>query len=96
MGGFLLIGDYIFSFAYPISFLGACFYGLVSVVQIDPSTIIANKNVSIAINLLIGLCGILSVFAWINFDRNVPILGPTLLPNGNKTIKSNLNAQSTY
>jgi hypothetical protein len=90
MGGFLLIGDYIFAFAYPVAFLGASFYGIASVVQVDPFTVIANKNISVTLNIFVGICGILSLFAWIN--RDIPILGPTVLPNGNKTIKANLNS----
>jgi hypothetical protein len=93
---FLLVGDYIFSFAYPVAFLGATFYGLASLVQVDPFTVITNRNVSVVLNIFIGICGILSLFAWMNYDKNVPIFGTTLLPNGNKTIKSNLGAQSTY
>jgi hypothetical protein len=94
MGGFLVIGDYIFAFAYPVAFLGASFYGLASVVQVDPFTIITNRNIAVTLNIFIGVCGILSLFAWMN--NTVPIIGPTLLPNGNKTIKSNLSVQSTY
>jgi len=93
---FLYVGDYIFSYAYPVSFLGACFYGIASVVSVDPSTIIANKNLSVVLNVFIGLCGIISLFAWLNYGGNAPILGPTILPNGNKTIKQNVNSSSTY
>ena len=91
---FLLVGDYIFSFAYPVAFLGASFYGLASLVQVDPFTVITNRNVSVMLNIFIGICGILSLFAWLN--RDVPIVGNTLLPNGPRTIKSNLSARSTY
>jgi len=96
MGGFLLIGDYIFSLAYPVAFIGACFYGMASIVNVDPSTVIANKNLSIAINLFIGLCGILSLFSWFSVVGNAPVIGPTLLPNGNRTIKVDRKANSTY
>ena len=91
---FLLVGDYIFSFAFPVAFLGATFYGLASVVQVDPFTIITNRNVSIVLNIFIGICGVLSLFAWMN--RDIPIVGSTLLPNGPRTVKSNLKSQSTY
>ena len=40
--------------------------------SIDPATIIANKNVSIVINIYIGLCAIMSVFIWFNYQN--PIL----------------------
>jgi hypothetical protein len=93
---FLYIGDYVFSYAYPVAFLGACFYGITSLINVDPSTIIANKNISVALNLFIGLCGVISLFAWLNFKGNVPVIGNTLLPNGNSTIKANVNSSSTY
>ena len=41
--------------------------------NVDPATIIANKNVSIAINIYIGLCAFISVFIWFNYQN--PILG---------------------
>ena len=65
--------DYLFYFCYPVSFIGATFYGIVSIMNVDPATIIANKNVSIAINIYIGLCAFISVFIWFNYKN--PILG---------------------
>jgi hypothetical protein len=92
----MYVGDYVFSFAYPISFIGACFYGIAAVVNIDPSTIITNKNVSVVINVTIGLCGILSLFAFLNITGNAPVIGPIILPNGNATIKQNSKSGTTY
>jgi len=66
--------DYVFMFAYLISFIGAIFFSMASLVQIDPSTIIANKNVSFAINLFIGVCGLVSMIIWVNFDIDFDIL----------------------
>ena len=65
------IFDYLFYFAYPISFAGAIFYGLVSVVQIDPSTIIVNRNVAIILNIYIGICAIISIFIWYNLNISI-------------------------
>ena len=93
---FMYVGDYVFSFAYPISFLGALFYSISSLVNIDPSTIIANRNISVLINILVGICGLLSMFAFLKLPDNLPFFGPILLPNGNVTIKSNVNAATTY
>lgn len=90
------VGDYIFSYAYPVSFLGACFYGVASLVNVDPSTIIANKNISVMLNAFIGVCGVVSLFAWMQIAGNAPLIGTVLLPNGNETIKSNVNSKSTY
>ena len=94
--GFLYIGDYIFSYAYPLSFLGALFYSVASLVNIDPSTVIANKNVSVILNMGIGLCGIMSMFAFLQVKNNIPVIGTVLLPNGNQTIKTNFKIGSTY
>ncbi len=90
---FLYVGDMIFAYAYPVSFLGACFYGIASLISVDPSTIIANKNVSVLLNAFIGVCGVLSLFAWLNINDNVPAVGTILLPNGNDTIKQNINSK---
>ena len=79
--------DYLFYFCYPVSFIGATFYGVVSIINVDPATIIANKNVSIAINIYIGLCAIMSVFIWFNYQN--PILGRNLY-NQNSSKKKNV------
>jgi len=93
---FLLVGDYIFSYAYPISFLGALFYGVAAIANIDPAVLVANRNASVALNILIGVCGVVSLFAFLDYTGNVPILGSILLPNGNATIKRNLVSATTY
>ena len=86
MPGFIGIGDILFAYAYPISFLGAIFYAISSVVSFDPTTVVANKNVSVALNAVIGVCGLLSLFNWYG-NTQVPVLGDILLPNGTKIIK---------
>ena len=87
MGGFLGVGDMIFAYAYPVSFLGALFYGVASIVSFDPSTVVANKNVSVILNAFIGVCGVISLFNWFN-QTPVPVLGSVLLPNGQKVVKA--------
>jgi hypothetical protein len=72
--------DLIISYAYPISFAGAVFYGVASIVNIDPSTIVANKNISVAINVIIGICGFVSIFYW--FNQPVPVLPGLLYDKG--------------
>ena len=57
-----------FYFAYPISFLGAMFYGVLAVAQTDISNVITNKNWLVAFNVFIGLCGLLAMGAWFNTD----------------------------
>jgi hypothetical protein len=79
------IFDYLFYFCYPVSFGGAIFYGMISILSIDPATIIANRNVSIIINIYIGLCAFMSVFIWFNYQN--PILNPYIY-NQNSSRKS--------
>jgi len=68
--------DYLFYFCYPVSFIGAIFYGMISILSIDPATIIANRNISVVINIYIGLCAIMAVFIWFNYQN--PILNPNV------------------
>ncbi len=70
--------DYLFYFCYPVSFIGAIFYGIISILNmsIDPVTIIANRNISVVINIYIGLCAIMAVFIWFNYQN--PILNPNV------------------
>jgi hypothetical protein len=93
---YYLVGDYIFSYAYPISFVGALFYSIASIVNVDPSAIVANKNVTVMLNMLVGTCGVISLFAFFKVNGNIPIVGSILLPNGNETIKTNVTSGSTY
>jgi len=75
------IWEYLFYFAYPISFTGAIFYGFVSLVSVDPMSVILNRNWAVAFNIYIGVCAIISIFVWFKiqnlilpnsiFDQNV-------------------------
>jgi hypothetical protein len=89
MSGFLFIGDYIFAYAYPLAFVGAMFYGISSIVSFEPSTVIANKNIVVILNGFLGLCGLMALCNW--YQQNpIPLIGPILLPNGQKVIKNQL------
>ncbi len=87
---FKTVRDFIMSFAYPIAFLGALFYGIASLVSFDPSTVIANKNVSVFINVLIGLAGFVSIFVWMGKGSEMPA-SEILLPSDGK-VKQTVNA----
>lgn len=89
MGGFLLVGDYIFAYSYPLAFIGAMFYGIASLVNFEPSNLVANKNVVVFLNGFIGVCGTLALFNWFK-NTQIPVIGPILLPNGTKVIKSQM------
>ncbi len=58
----------LFKYAYPISFLGSMAYGILSIGQVDASSIVANRNIVIAINVFVGLCGLLGFAAWFDID----------------------------
>jgi hypothetical protein len=62
------IWNNIFTYAYPISFMGAIFYGVLAVAQTDVSNVITNKNWLVAFNVFIGLCGLVSIGAWFQSD----------------------------
>jgi hypothetical protein len=66
-----------FYFAYPISFMGAIFYGILAIAQTDISNVITNKNWLVAFNLFIGLCGLVSLGAWFRTDLSFadPVTG---------------------
>jgi len=67
----------IFDYAYPISFIGAIFYGILAVAQTDISNVITNRNWLVAFNIFIGLCGLLSLGVWFNTDLSFadPVTG---------------------
>jgi len=80
--------DYVFYLVYPVSFIGALFYGFASVVQVDPSTIIANRNWAIIINAYIGICAVISIFIWFNYPIPVFNTSPYTIYNQNSYRKS--------
>jgi hypothetical protein len=84
----VLIPDYVFMWAFLFAFLGSIFFGITSVLNIDPATILVNKNISFAFNLIVGVSGIISIFVWFNMD--IPALDTTVL--NPKVVKSNINA----
>lgn len=79
--------DYVFQYSFLISFLGASFFGISSLVAVDPTTIVANKNVSVALNVVIGVAGFISLFAW--YDMQVPVIDGSLI--NSKTVKTKNN-----
>jgi hypothetical protein len=56
--------DYIFQYSYLISFLSAIFYSISSIVDINPISIILNKNMSVVFNAITSIAGIISFFRW--------------------------------
>jgi uncharacterized membrane protein YuzA (DUF378 family) len=71
------IWNNIFDYAYPISSIGAIFYGILAVFQTDVSNIFTNKNWLFVFNVFIGLCGLLAAGSWFNTDLSFadPVTG---------------------
>jgi len=83
----VLIPEYIFMYAFLFSFVGSVFYAFIGLLNIDIANIIVNKNVTLALNVVIGISGIVSIFTWFNMD--IPALDKTIL--NPKVVKTNVN-----
>ena len=83
----VLIPEYVFMWSFLFAFLGSIFYGITAIINIDPSSVIVNKNVSFIINAIIGISGIISIFVWFNMD--VPAIDKAVL--NPKVVKPNIN-----
>ena len=71
------IWEWIFMLAYPVCFMGSIFYGVSSVINLDPTSILVNRNVSVVLNIYILACSVVSMYAWYNIPN--PILGSNVL-----------------
>jgi len=58
------IFDYIFQYAYVVSFIGSILYVILSSLQLEVPSILINRNLQLFFNLYIGLCGFLSFCTW--------------------------------
>jgi hypothetical protein len=84
----------LFKYAYPISFLGSMAYGILSIAQVDASSIVANKNIIIVINAFIGLCGLLGFAAWFDIDVSMITDVTKFLDLDANVTKSKVNKQN--
>lgn len=84
----VLIPDYVFMWSFLFSFIGSIFYGIVSILNMDPSAILVNKNFALIFNVVVGISGIVSIFVWFNME--IPDLDKRVL--NSKVVKSNINA----
>ena len=83
----VLIQEYVFMWSFLISFVGAVFFSMMSMVNIEPSSILLNKNFVIVFNIIVTISGIISLFVWLNMD--IPSLDRALL--NPRVVKSNVN-----
>jgi hypothetical protein len=70
------IGDFIFAYAYPISFIGALFLCTTQLFNIVLETFL-NNNFANFVYIFIGLSGFVSIFNW--FNSKIPLIGKAIL-----------------
>jgi hypothetical protein len=76
------VGDFVFAYAYPVSFVGALFLCTTQLFGIQIETFM-NDNFANFMYIFIGACGFVSVFNW--FGTSVPLIGSSILdPNAIK------------
>jgi hypothetical protein len=74
------VGDFIFAYAYPMSFVGALFLCTTQFFNIQLETIFSFEF-SNFLYIFIGASGFVSIFNW--FNMNIPLIGESIL-NKNK------------
>jgi hypothetical protein len=65
------IFDYIFQYSYIISLVGAIFYAVMAISQVNIGDIIINKNIILAFNIYFSLCGFISFCVWYNIHSDI-------------------------
>ena len=63
-----VIWNNIFDYAYPVTFIGALFYSIIHIFDIDPISIISNGKFLFILNLFIGFSALFSFAAWYRAD----------------------------
>ena len=59
---------FIFEYSPFISGLGAVGYGFASILSADVFAILVNKNIIVFFNILVGICGFITVCEWVALD----------------------------
>jgi hypothetical protein len=71
--------DLLVMYSYPLSFIGAILFTIIQIIDINPNTLIANKNISIAINISFVIWSVVSMCVYYNIPiYNIPLLGDIL------------------
>jgi len=70
------VGDFIFAYAYPMSFVGALFLCTTQFFNIQLDTIFSFEF-SNFLYIFIGACGFVSIFNW--FNASIPLIGKSIL-----------------
>ena len=70
------VGDFIFAYAYPMSFVGALFLCTTQILSIQLDTVFSYQFSSF-LYIFIGISGFISIFNWFNMD--VPLIGSSII-----------------
>jgi hypothetical protein len=71
--------DILVMYSYPLSFVGAILFTVIQIIDINPNTLVANKNISIAINISFVIWSIVSMCVYYNIPiYNIPVIGDIL------------------
>ena len=70
------VGNYVFAYAYPVSFVGALFLCTTQILSIQLDTVFSYQFSSF-LYIFIGISGFVSVFNWFNMD--VPLIGSSII-----------------
>ena len=76
------IFDYLFMYSYLFAFLGAILFSATSIMSVDVASIFANKNVSVILNVYLGLTGLISLFVWYGVDLPIDIFNQNVVVTG--------------
>lgn len=65
-----------FRYSYPIAFIGAIIYSIVSIIPIEIFSILFNRTIIVFLNVYIGLCGFISfcTFFYIQLEINNTVI----------------------
>ena len=83
---FTPLTSFVFQYSFPMAFVGSIMYAITSSISVDMASIITNKNITVILNIIIGLSGLFSIFVWWNLP---------LPDNGffiDKKVKSNISS----
>jgi hypothetical protein len=73
---------YLFNYSYIISFIGAIAFSVLSTLQVDITSVVINKNLSLALNVIIICASICASILW--------FFHQTIIDNLSTTINNNL------
>lgn len=60
--------DYIFMYSYLFAIIGSILFSISTVMNISPASIIVNRNILVALDVYLGICGFISLCCWYQID----------------------------